>query len=135
MTAMNRLLCLAFIPLLFGGCQSVAPAGSTPSATEVAPQDSPEEATQVLAAGAQLEIIVYLAPELSRTVTISPDGEIRFPYAGLIQTAGRTLEEIEKLLRDALASELRDPDVDVVLSEPAPARCEPCSIAKAAGNR
>ena len=55
--------------------------------------------------------------------------------AGLIQTAGRTLEEIEQLLRDALASELRDPDVDVVLSEPAPARCEPCSIAKAAGNR
>lgn len=132
---MKRLLCLAFIPLLSGGCQSVAPAGPTLSVTEVALADSPEEATQVLSTGDQLEIIVYSAPELSRTVTISPDGEIRFPYAGPIQTAGRTLEEIEQLLRDALASELRDPDVNVVLSTTSSARCEPCRIAAAAGNR
>lgn len=135
MTAMKRLLCLAFVPLLPGGCQSVAPAGPDLSVSEVAPPDSPDVATQILEAGDRLEIIVYSAPELSRTVTIAPDGEIRFPYTGPIQTSGRTLEEIEQLLRDALASELRHPDVDVVLSRTAPDRCEPCSIAEATGNR
>lgn len=132
---MKRLLCLAFVPLLSGGCQSVAPDGPTLSVSDVAPPDSPKEATQILATGDQLEIIVYAAPELSRTVTIAPDGEIRFPYTGPIQTSGRTLEEIEQILRDALASELRDPDVNVVLSKTAPSRCEPCNTPEAAGNR
>ena len=115
MTAMNRLLCLALIPLLAGGCQSASPVVPVPDVAQVGPPEAPGETVYLLGPGDQLEIIVHTAPELSRIVTIAPDGEIRIPYSGPIQTSGQTLEDVQQLLRNALASELRDPDIDVLI--------------------
>jgi len=126
MTAMNRLLCLALIPFLACACQTAAPVVTEAVA---APEETPEpvrDAPYLLAPGDQLEIIVHTAPELSRTVTIGPDGEIRIPYSGPIQAAAKTLDAVQQLLRDALATELRNPDIDVLLSATAAADCRAC---------
>ena len=126
MTAMNRLLCLALMPLLAGGCQTAAPMVSDAAAAPVAAPAPAETGPYRLAPGDQLEIIVHTAPELSRSVTIGPDGEIRIPYSGPIQAASNTLETVEHLLRAALASELRTPDLDVLLISTAAPDCPAC---------
>jgi len=69
----------------------------------------------LLAPGDELEIIVHTAPELNRTVTVGPDGRIRMPFTGPVSVMGRNLESTQIALRSALASELKDPDLDVLL--------------------
>ncbi|NQY98890.1 MAG: polysaccharide biosynthesis/export family protein [Henriciella sp.] len=126
---MNRLLCLALVPFFACGCQSIAPAPPAAAPPVVEPErpappigDTP----YLLAPGDQLEIIVHTAPDLSRTVIIGPDGEIRIPYSGPIQASKKSLEAVQDLLRDALATELRNPDVDVLLISTAQAACGQC---------
>jgi polysaccharide export outer membrane protein len=123
---MIRLLCLALVPLLVCGCQAVAPAGTNAAAPTVQAPTSERTGAYLLAPGDQLEIIVHTAPELSRTVTISPDGEIRIPYSGPVQVAAKTLDAVQMLLREAMASELRNPDIDVLLISTAAAQCHAC---------
>lgn len=125
---MRRLLCLAFTPLLCGACQTAAPVGPVLSAPEPAQPQSVTGASSDLEAGEQLEIVVKTAPELSRTVTIAPDGTIRIPYAGSIPAVGRNLREVEQALRAALASELRDPGVRVFRAAATANRCQPCRL-------
>lgn len=74
----------------------------------------------LLAPGDRLEIIVHSAPELSRTVTIAPDGRFHMPYTGSISTTEATVEDVRARLRDELSGELNDPDVDVLLLSTAP---------------
>lgn len=125
MTAMTRLLCLALIASLAGGCQTAAPIVSDAAVPVAAPAPA-DAGPYFLAPGDQLEIIVHTAPELSRKVTIGPDGEIRIPYSGPIQAASQTLEAVQRRLREALASELRTPDLDVLLIATAAPDCPAC---------
>lgn len=127
---MNRLLCLALIPPFASGCQAVVPVMPEASVPVAPSPNAPEPSSDtvyLLRPGDQLELIVHTAPELSRTVTIAPDGEIRIPYSGPIPAAGQTLEGIRQLLRDALASELRNPDIDVLLVSIAATDCSACN--------
>lgn len=126
---MNRLLCLALVPLFACGCQSVAPAPPTDPLPIIEPEPSAPpvgDAPYLLAPGDELEIIVHTAPDLSRTVTVGPDGEIRIPYSGPIQASQKSLEAVQDLLRDALASELRNPDIDVLLISTVQDACGQC---------
>ena len=126
---MRRPFCLVFAPLLCWACQTATPIGpalNPPPPPQESPQESPTNNSAALVVGEQLEIIVKTAPELSRTVTVAPDGTIRIPYTGPIQIAGRRLSEVEQDLRGALASELRDPDVRVMRVTPPANRCQPC---------
>ncbi|MDJ0921516.1 MAG: polysaccharide biosynthesis/export family protein [Henriciella sp.] len=75
------------------------------------------DASYLLAPGDEIEVVVHSAPELSRTVTINPDGRFRMPFTGPILAAARTLEQVKSNTSQALTSELRDPDVDVFLVE------------------
>ncbi len=127
MITITRLLGLALIASLAGGCETGAPVISDAVAAPVVEAPDPvDTGPYLLAPGDQLEIIVHTAPELSRTVTIGPDGEIRIPYSGPIQAASQTLDAVQQLLREALASELRNPDLDVLLSATAAPDCRTC---------
>lgn len=79
--------------------------------------DHASRADYLLAPGDQLEIIIHTAPELTRTVTIGPDGQIRMPYSGPVEASARTVEQVQAALRATLASELRNPDLDVLLTD------------------
>ena len=125
---MNRLLCLAYAPLLSSACQVVAPADTSLSVPQAEVQQPLIETPQALSAGERLEIVVHSAPELSRTVLIAPDGMIQIPSAGSVLVAGLALKDVENSLRDSLSSELRDPDVSVYRVGAQPSECDPCGL-------
>ncbi len=113
---MIRLAALFLTPLLVGAC-----AGKTPAPSAVFPEkewrhEDGRDAGYLLAPGDELEIIVHTAPELSRTVVIAPDGRFRMPYTGPVTAAARTVEQVRVGLIAAMTSELKDPDLDVLLT-------------------
>lgn len=69
-----------------------------------------------LAPGDTVEVTVYSAPELSRTVEIAPDGRIRLPLAGPVPAAARTPQQLRKAIASALSQELKEPDLDVLVT-------------------
>lgn len=67
--------------------------------------------------GDVLELTVYSAPELSREmVRVGPDGRIRLPLIGPIMAAARTPEDLEAAVRSAYMTELRDPNIDLLVT-------------------
>jgi protein involved in polysaccharide export with SLBB domain len=59
--------------------------------------------------GDQIDMVVQSAPELSRTLTIAPDGRISIPMGGTVMAAGRTIPWLEQSIRAELAKQLVDP--------------------------
>lgn len=66
--------------------------------------ESMDEGRYRLSAGDELEVFVWREEELSRSVTISPDGTLAYPLAGQLKAAGLTLEE----LKDELTARMRE---------------------------
>jgi polysaccharide export outer membrane protein len=66
-----------------------------------------------------LEISVYEAPDLNRSVRVSDDGTISFPLLGTVQAAGLTPPELEIALQALLRHNeiIKDPHVGVLVSE------------------
>ncbi|MEM6899001.1 MAG: polysaccharide biosynthesis/export family protein [Pseudomonadota bacterium] len=83
---------------------------------------SENETTYRLWPGDQLSITVVSANELSREVTIAPDGQIDFPVVGPLDAAGQDLVTFARALEAALVTELIDPSVIVRRTGNAPRR-------------
>jgi polysaccharide export outer membrane protein len=65
-----------------------------------------------------LEIVVFQVPELTRTVQVDANGQFTLPFVGTVNAAGRTADEIAKVLTDRLnGGYLRDPQVTVLVKE------------------
>jgi polysaccharide export outer membrane protein len=65
-----------------------------------------------------LEITVFGAPELDRAVRVAASGEISLPLVGVVDVAGRTPHELERLLEERLeARYMRAPQVSVFVRE------------------
>lgn len=125
---MKRLLCLATAPLLLAACQTGVTTRPALAAAPAEPQAPTAEKPQPVAAGEQLEIAVHAAPELSRTVMITPDGMIHLPYIDPVLVAGLSLKDVERSVRDALASELRNPSISVFRAGGHPLAGTPCGL-------
>jgi len=63
--------------------------------------------------GDQLDIVVSSAPELSRTLTVGPDGRVVMPMSTPIMAAGRTFTQVQGELSAELGKQLRDPTLAV----------------------
>lgn len=72
--------------------------------------------------GDQLDIVVASAPELSRSLTVGPDGRVSMPLVDPIMAAGRPLAHIQNDIRAQLAKQLVDPAVTVTPRAFAPAQ-------------
>ena len=72
--------------------------------------------------GDQIDISTPTAPELSRSVTIGPDGRVAMPLIGSVMAADRTVEELQTTLAQAYAAQLVRPVVEVSLKQAAPMR-------------
>lgn len=68
----------------------------------------------------QLDVIVPSAPELSRTLTIGPDGRIIMPMLNPIMAAGKTITQVQGEIKAGLAQQLRDSTVTVTSRSYAP---------------
>jgi polysaccharide export outer membrane protein len=64
-----------------------------------------------------LEITVYGHGDLSRLVTVLPDGTIALPLVGIIHVAGLTVVQATRKIADALAVYIRTPQVVVIVKE------------------
>lgn len=64
--------------------------------------------------GDEIEIQVLSAPELSRTLTIAPDGRISPQLIGSIMVADRTPQELKQMLQQGYARQLRNPEVNII---------------------
>ena len=113
---MNRLLGLSLIPIVLSACQTNAPVESAVFPQKEWRHEDGADAFYLLAPGDQLEVIVHSAPELRRTVTVGPDGLFRMPYSPPILAAARTVDEVRAGVQSAMATELNDPDIDVLLA-------------------
>jgi len=71
------------------------------------------EPEYTLTPGDQLDIVVSSAPELSRTLTVGPDGRVVMPMSRPIMAAGRTFQQVQGELSAELAKQLRDPTLAV----------------------
>ena len=71
------------------------------------------EPSYTLVPGDQLDIVVSSAPELSRTLTVGPDGRIVMPMSRPVMAAGRTFGQVQNELMGELGRQLRDPRITV----------------------
>jgi polysaccharide export outer membrane protein len=65
-----------------------------------------------------LNIYVWKEPELTRDVTVLPDGKITYPLVGEIHAQGLTVAELKKVLTEKLQSYVTAPEVTVVVTQP-----------------
>ncbi len=80
------------------------------------------EPEYTLVPGDQLDIVVSSAPELSRTLTVGPDGRVVMPMSRPIMAGGRTFLQVQHELMAELGKQLRDPRIDVTPRAYAPAQ-------------
>lgn len=71
------------------------------------------ETEYALYPGDQVDIVVGSAPELSRTLTVGPDGRVVMPMTQPIMAAGKSLKKLEAAISAELAKQLVDPRVAV----------------------
>jgi polysaccharide export outer membrane protein len=65
-----------------------------------------------------LEISVFEAEKLNKTVRVSSQGNVNLPLIGVLKVKGLTPEELEKEIRSLLAEKyLQDPHVNVLVKE------------------
>jgi polysaccharide export outer membrane protein len=72
----------------------------------------------VLQPGDQLEVSIFHVPELSRSVTVRPDGYISLPILKDVKAAGMTVPDFDEDLTRRFSGRLVDPDVTVNVANP-----------------
>ncbi|WP_457936136.1 polysaccharide biosynthesis/export family protein [Mesorhizobium sp. 10J20-29] len=83
-----------------------------------APTDTANGQEQPLAPNDVLEVDVFQADSLDRTVQIDPSGRISLPLIGAIQAGGKTVRALESEIEAAYGAKyLQAPDVTVFLKE------------------
>ncbi len=65
--------------------------------------------------GDVLEVSVWKEEGMQRDVQVLPDGKISFPLAGHIQAAGKSAEQVEKILAQRLTRYFPDPVITVTV--------------------
>ncbi len=71
--------------------------------------------------GDQLSIQVWRNPELSAQVPVRPDGKVSSPLVGDIVAAGQSTQELAATITQKLANYVRNPEVTVIVTNPASA--------------
>lgn len=62
-----------------------------------------------------IEISVWKEPDLTKQITISPDGKISYPLIGDVQVAGKTVKQVREEISKRLEKFVTDAQVSVIL--------------------
>jgi len=113
--------------LVVAGCLSLlcmagfSRTGLQPAMAQDQPSRSSDPGTEgddyLIGAGDVLEILVWREPDLSRTVTVRPDGKISLPLVDDVQASGGTLLQLKQRLTETLSGYVEQPSVYVMLQE------------------
>lgn len=93
----------------------VASASPTEDAMRSTTAPAVVEAPYLIGVRDVLGISVWQVADLTRDVTVRPDGKISYPLIGDLPAEGLTLTELDRLLTDRLRLYVRDPQVSVEL--------------------
>lgn len=77
----------------------------------------PQNADYVLGPGDTIEILLFGDPDLSRTVTIKPDGTIALPLVGEVKASGITTSQLAAHLVKLYSKYKKAPSITVVVRE------------------
>lgn len=102
--------------LLVGCAMETLESGPPPIPNEFA-----ADARYAIGVGDQLSIQVWRNPELSTQVPVRPDGKISSPLVGDIVAAGLSTQELANTITQKLSSYVRNPEVTVIVTNPASA--------------
>jgi len=108
----RRLLLAAGLALGAFGTANAAP--RAPAFADIPYADwSDAEPPYRLYPGDEVEVAVLSAPELTKTVTVQPDGRIALPLIAPVMVTDRTVDEVQRAVAQAYSSQLLRPDVNV----------------------
>jgi len=96
----------------FAGCAATAQGQEAPPAVQAMTYSADTPAYRFYP-GDEIEIIVFSAPELTRTVTVAPDGRINLPLIAPVQAADLTAAQLHDALVAAYSPQLRTPEISV----------------------
>ncbi len=102
--------------LVHGATSAPVPASPAPAAppsktSPVVPDN------YVLASGDQIEITVLGEPDLTRTVSIKPDGVIALPLVNQVKASGKTAAQLEAELTRLYSRYLRKPSISIIVRQ------------------
>ena len=97
-----------FLSVLLGLAVSAGPAVAQAPVQDSSYQIGPNDI---------LNIFVWKETELTRDVTVMPDGKITYPLIGEITAQGMTASELKKVITDKLQSFVTAPEVTVIVKE------------------
>ena len=86
------------------------PAGEGPLVGE-------EPSEYYIAAGDTIEVFVWRDPDLTRDVTIRPDGKLSYPLIGTIKAAGLTIDQLQNEIKEKMSEYIRYPEVTVTVKK------------------
>jgi polysaccharide export outer membrane protein len=89
----------------------------TPRNTYADKKAVPQDGEYVIGVDDVLAVSVWKEPDLSRTLPVRPDGKITLPLLGDVQAAGNTAGQLQRELRNSLASYVAVPEVAVIVQE------------------
>jgi polysaccharide export outer membrane protein len=104
-----------FLPIcvLISSTMTLIGCTSIPHAPNVEPLS---EFTYIIGPGDALEVFVWGNPEISRSVTVRPDGKISFPLVEEMPASGKTSYQLAREIEKELAKYIRDPLVTIILA-------------------
>jgi polysaccharide export outer membrane protein len=73
--------------------------------------------TYLIGPGDSVDIYVWGNPDVSRVVSVRPDGKVTVPLVEDLQASGKTANELARELEEAFAQYIRDPQVVVMVGE------------------
>jgi polysaccharide export outer membrane protein len=111
-----KYLAIIFSLLLVGCAMETLESGQPP-----VPNEFTADAKYAIGVGDQLSIQVWRNPELSTQVPVRPDGKISSPLVGDIVAAGLSTQELADTITTKLSSYVRNPEVTVIVTNPASA--------------
>ncbi len=64
-----------------------------------------------------LDVSVWKEPDISRTVTVRPDGKISLPLVGELEASGQTPVQLQAVIREKLAAYITSPEVTILMHD------------------
>lgn len=81
------------------------------------PDKAAQEAKYLIGPGDILDVSVWNHPELTKEVSVRPDGWISMPLAGEVLSSGKSPSGLSEAIRVKLLAYLKDPKVSVIVSK------------------
>ena len=99
------LCCSLLLPLLYSCAAPVTPSlTATPSGEEALPSQD-----YIIGSEDSVEVQVWKNPDLSRTVTVRPDGKISLPLIGDVPAAGQSAAQLTEVVTEKLKTYYKEP--------------------------